>query len=179
MLKIFSLAYALLVAASAWIALRPGYVKVPPGGYGAKMDPDAPVKHTCFVCGKPATGSYAYTTGPVYFCGTCTPPKRISFWAAVGRDGHNQALEDSLMETGFLWAVHATGLVCAFLLITEFCFGWRCMRATPRRQQVYATLFIGLICSGIIYTFVSHHSRTETAAPAAARTPVVSKTSTP
>jgi hypothetical protein len=177
MLKIFSLAYTLLVVVSGWIALRPGYVKTPPGGWGARTDASS-VRHLCYVCGKPATGSYPYTTGPVYFCGTCKPPKEVRFWATLGRD-HNDAATESMMLLSIVWIVHATGLVCALLLITEFCFGWRLMRASPRRQQVYVTLFTGFICLGIIYAFVSHRSRTETVAPAAAPTPVVSKSSTP
>lgn len=174
MLKIFSLAYTLLIVVSACISpLRPGDLKFYRGGKDARN-----VKHLCYVCGKPATGSYAYTTGPVYFCGTCTPPKEISFWGSLGGDRDHTA-DHRMMQLAFLWTVHAVGLVCGFLLITEFCFGWRCMGESSRRQQVYLTLIIGIICSVIIYGSVSHRSRTGTAAPASARTPVVTKSSTP
>jgi len=174
MLKIFSLAYTLLVVVSACIApLRPGDLKFYRGGNDPRN-----VKHLCYVCGRPATGSYAYTTGPVYFCGTCTPPDKIPFWGSLGRD-RDPAVEHKMMLLSFLWTVHATGLICGFLLITEFCFGWRLMRASSRRQQVYVTLFIGFICSAIIYRSVPHHSRTEAVAPASSQTPVVSKSSTP
>jgi hypothetical protein len=174
MLKIFSLAYTLLIVVSACIApLRPGDLKFYRGGDDARN-----VKHLCYVCGKPATGSYAYTTGPVYFCGTCSPPKEISILRSLGRD-RNDPADHRMMQLAFLWTVHATGLVCGFLLITEFWFGWRFMRASSRRQQVYLTLFIGLICSVIIYGSVSHHSRTGTVIPTSARTPIISKSSTP
>jgi hypothetical protein len=112
----------------------------------------------------------------VYFCGRCTPPKEISFLKAIGADRDRDPANDELMVAAFFWAVHATGLVCALLLIAESCFGWR-WRASPPRQQLYVTLITGVICCGIIYNFVSRHSRMQAVAPAGK--PVLSKSASP
>src|SRR5215467_6837561 len=121
LLKLFSLAYALVVAVSAGIAFSPIYTARMSShlDYPARIAA-SPLKHVCFVCGKPATRSVQYTIRPRYFCATCTPPKTI-YWHSDGSD--YDPASNGKASVLILAVVHLTGFFLAFMLIKEFCFG--------------------------------------------------------